>query len=215
MNLGNPGLTSLWNLNPDNLDACRAQERDFLPSLDNYFGEAIEELDPKNQVEDTYKKINNGEWGWRALRLMSRRSTHFFISSNNPIGRLPDYLASMLGKMAKELPKDDTTELMEEDNEGEAEENGEEAASDNAKVTDEQAVELSSKLAEHWEKLAPKFGIADDKLAEIKAKEESEENKCLELLKQWQEMEGEGATKDEIVYILEGLKLAECIEGVF
>ena len=215
MNLGNPGLTSLWNLNPDNLDACRAQERDFLPSLDNYFGEAIEELDPKNQVEDTYKKINNGEWGWRALRLMSRRSTHFFISSNNPIGRLPDYLASMLGKMAKELPKDDTTELMEEDNEGEAEENGEEAGSDNAKVTDEQAVELSSKLAEHWEKLAPKFGIADDKLAEIKAKEESEENKCLELLKQWQEMEGEGATKDEIVYILEGLKLAECIEGVF
>lgn len=215
VNLGNPGLTSLWNLNPDNLDACRAQERDFLPSLDNYFGEAIEELDPKNQVEDTYKKINNGEWGWRALRLMSRRSTHFFISSNNPIGRLPDYLASMLGKMAKELPKDDTTELMEEDNEGEAEENGEEAASDNAKVTDEQAVELSSKLAEHWEKLAPKFGIADDKLAEIKAKEESEENKCLELLKQWQEMEGEGATKDEIVYILEGLKLAEFIEGVF
>ena len=25
-----------------------------------------------DQVEDEYKKVNNGEWGWRALRLMSR-----------------------------------------------------------------------------------------------------------------------------------------------
>ena len=80
INLGNPGLTSLWNYNPDNLEACRAKERDFLPSLENYFEEAIEQLDPKNEIEDTYKKVNNGEWGWRALRLMSRRSTHFFIA---------------------------------------------------------------------------------------------------------------------------------------
>ena len=80
INLGNSGLTSLWNYNPDNLEACRAKERDFLPSLENYFEEAIEQLDPKNEIEDTYKKVNNGEWGWRALRLMSRRSTHFFIS---------------------------------------------------------------------------------------------------------------------------------------
>ena len=206
----------MWNLNPDNLDACRAQERDFLPSLESYCEEAIEQLDPKNEIEDTYKKINNGEWGWRALRLMSRRSTHFFITGNNPIGRLPDYLESMLGKMAKEMPKDDTTELMEEGDT--TEENGEsqEANDDgNAKVTEEQAAELSVKLAEHWEKLAPKFGIADDKVAELKAKEDSIEAKCLELLKQWQEMEGEGATKDEIIYILEGLKLAQCIDGVF
>ena len=34
----------------------------------------------RNGIEDTYKKVNNGEWGWRALRLMSRRSTHFFIA---------------------------------------------------------------------------------------------------------------------------------------
>ena len=47
VNLGNSGLTNLWNLNPDNLDACRARERDFLPSVENYFEEAIEQLDPK------------------------------------------------------------------------------------------------------------------------------------------------------------------------
>jgi len=73
VNLGNPGLTALWSLHPDNLEACRAKDRDFLPSLECYFEEAIEQLDPKNGIEDTYKKVNNGEWGWRALRLMSRR----------------------------------------------------------------------------------------------------------------------------------------------
>ena len=70
-------------------------------------------------------------------------------------------------------------------------------------------------LADHWLKLAPKLGVADDKLKEIKAKDAGDEEKCLELLTLWQEIEGEGATRDEIVYILEGLKLASCIEGVF
>ena len=50
MNLGNSGLTALWNLHPDNLEACRAKDRDFLPSLENYFEEAIEQLDPRNEV---------------------------------------------------------------------------------------------------------------------------------------------------------------------
>ena len=80
VNLGNAGLTALWNQNPDNLEACRwalcqwkshrfvllfgnclystldmfrARDRDFLPSLQNYFEEAIEQLDPVNQVEDS------------------------------------------------------------------------------------------------------------------------------------------------------------------
>ena len=173
----------------------------------------------RNEIEDTYKKVNNGEWGWRALRLMSRRSTHFFISGNNPIAKLPEYLESMLGKMAKEMPsvgsKDDTSELMEEgDNIGSGEENGE-AGDANGKVTAEQAAQLAAKLAEHWLKLAPKLGVADEKLKEIKAKDVGDEEKCSELLTLWQEIEGEGATRDEIVYILEGLKLASCIEGVF
>ena len=50
VNLGNSGLTALWNLHPDNLEACRAKDRDFLPSLENYFEEAIEQLDPRNEV---------------------------------------------------------------------------------------------------------------------------------------------------------------------
>ena len=57
--------------------------------------------------------------------------------------------------------------------------------------------------------------MADDKLREIKENTSEEQEKCLELIKLWQEIEGEGATKDEIIYILEGLKLASLIDGVF
>jgi THO complex subunit 1 len=78
VNLGNAGLTALWNQNPDNLGACRAKDRDFLPSLQGYFEEAIDQLDPANGIEEDYKKVNNGEWGWRALRLMSR--CHFKLA---------------------------------------------------------------------------------------------------------------------------------------
>eukprot|EP00092_Neocalanus_flemingeri_P011999 GFUD01012936.1.p1 GENE.GFUD01012936.1~~GFUD01012936.1.p1 ORF type:complete len:653 (-),score=159.55 GFUD01012936.1:48-2006(-) len=221
VNLGNSGLTALWNLHPDNLEACRAKDRDFLPSLENYFEEAIDQLDPRNEIEEAYKKVNNGEWGWRALRLMSRRSSHFFISGNNPIAKLPEYLESMLGKMAKEMPglgqKEEMSEMTADVGDAIAENlNGEEGeVKESGKVTEAQVSDLASKLASHWKKLAPKLGIADDKLAEISEKDISDDDKCLALLKAWVEIEGLGATQDEIVYILEGLKLVSTIEGVF
>jgi len=219
VNLGNSGLTALWNLHPDNLEACRAKDRDFLPSLENYFEEAIEQLDPKNEIEESYKKVNNGEWGWRALRLMSRRSSHFFISGNNPIAKLPEYLESMLGKMAKEMPglaQKEETEMNADVGDAIGENNGEEGeVKESSRVTDAQLKDLSSNLASHWNKLAPKLGVSDEKLAEISEKCETDEDKCLALLKVWVEVEGPGATKDEIVYILEGLKLSSAADGVF
>merc|ERR1719427_784732 len=193
VNLGNPGLTALWNLHPDNLEACRAKDRDFLPSLENYFEEAIEQLDPKNEIEDTYKKVNNGEWGWRALRLMSRRSSHFFISGNNPIAKLPKYLESMLGKMAKEIPslqKEDGADVSQEiDADMDTTEQTETETKENNKVDESQIIQLASKLSSHWLKLAPKFGVPEEKLSEIKSLEGDEEAKCLELLKVWVEIE--------------------------
>lgn len=39
--------------------------------------------------------------------------------------------------------------------------------------------------------------------------------KALLMLNKWTEIEGDGATKDEIIYILEGLKMKEAFEGVF
>ena len=53
--MGNNDLTRLWNLYPDNMEACSAPERDFLPKLEDYFEEAIEQLVPANMVEEQYK----------------------------------------------------------------------------------------------------------------------------------------------------------------
>ncbi|XP_054285529.1 THO complex subunit 1-like [Macrosteles quadrilineatus] len=102
--MGHPELTKLWNYNTDNLEACRAPERNFLMSLEEYFKEAIEQFDPSAMVEEQYKVVNDGNFGWRALRLLALQSTHFFTHSNNPINKLPEYLEAMIKKIAKERP---------------------------------------------------------------------------------------------------------------
>ena len=51
-----------------------------------------------------YRKVNDGAFGWRALRLMARRSPHFFTHSNNNIYKLPEYLETMIKKIAKDRP---------------------------------------------------------------------------------------------------------------
>jgi hypothetical protein len=42
-----PELTRLWNICGDNLEACRAESRDFLPTIDTFFVESFKELDPE------------------------------------------------------------------------------------------------------------------------------------------------------------------------
>ncbi|PNF43227.1 THO complex subunit 1 [Cryptotermes secundus] len=118
--MGNAELTKLWNLCPNNLEACKSKDRDFLPSLEGYFEEAIEQIDPAAMVEEEYKRVNDGNFGWRALRLMARRSPHFFTHSNNPINKLPEYLETMIKKIAKDRPsmlssEDAKAELMDND----------------------------------------------------------------------------------------------------
>lgn len=70
--------------------------------LETYFAEAIEQMDPAAMVEESYKKVNDSSFGWRALRLLARRSPQFFTYSNNYICKLPEYLEIMIKKIAKE-----------------------------------------------------------------------------------------------------------------
>lgn len=51
-----------------------------------------------------FRKVNDGSFGWRALRLLARRSPHFFVHGNNPINKLPEYLELMIKKIAKDRP---------------------------------------------------------------------------------------------------------------
>jgi THO complex subunit 1 len=55
--LNSAELTKLWNLCPNNLEACKSKDRDFLPSLEGYFEEAIEQIDPAAMVEEEYKYV--------------------------------------------------------------------------------------------------------------------------------------------------------------
>ncbi|XP_059050716.1 THO complex subunit 1 [Achroia grisella] len=97
--MGNNELTKLWNLCPDNLAACRTKERDFMPSLESYM---VSEHSA-NGAGGKDKRTADGGWGWRALRLLARRSPHFFIHTNNPIGRLPNYLDDMVERVTREV----------------------------------------------------------------------------------------------------------------
>jgi THO complex subunit 1 len=37
--MGSAELTRLWNLNADNMDACKDDKRVFLPNLEDFFGD--------------------------------------------------------------------------------------------------------------------------------------------------------------------------------
>lgn len=53
---------------------------------------------------NAFRVVRNPNYGWRALRLLSRRSPHFFQPTNQKFKSLADYLDSMVSKLAKELP---------------------------------------------------------------------------------------------------------------
>lgn len=52
----------------------------------------------------TSRTVKDGNFGWRALRLLALQFSHFFTHNNNQINKLPEYLESMIRKIAKERP---------------------------------------------------------------------------------------------------------------
>ncbi len=74
-------MAKLCNVNHGNLEACKDSQRQFLPSLKEFFEESIEQLDPANQVEKQYRLIYQTDWSWKALRLLAKRRylhDHYF-----------------------------------------------------------------------------------------------------------------------------------------
>ncbi|XP_017881073.1 THO complex subunit 1 isoform X2 [Ceratina calcarata] len=228
--MGNPELTKLWNLCPNNLEACKSKERDFLPSLETYFEEAIAQLDPKAMVEDEYKKVNDGNFGWRALRLLARRSPHFFVHGNYPINKLPEYLETMIKKIAKDRPQTQMDIKLEaeetpppesndqEFNEDVLKQESEQVESENTentkerkltKITPEMVAKLAEVLKNDWKKLATKLGYTSDEISFFQGKPTPYEQ-CKNILEIWAE-EDVDASVENLAYILEGLKLTEAL----
>jgi len=174
-----------------------APERDFLPSVEDYFDCAVAEMNPANQVEDQYKKVNDGPWGWRALRLMAKRSPHFFTYGNQPIAKLHDYLESMLKKMTKDFNFPSYVQAGE----------GAEAANGSAPVptaalTAVVLAKIGTRLAANWQKLAPKLGLDKDAVCAIEKEKQEDKDRATLMLEKWVNAEKEAASPDELVFQL-------------
>ncbi|XP_008213702.1 THO complex subunit 1 isoform X4 [Nasonia vitripennis] len=224
--MGNQELTKLWNLCPNNLEACKSKDRDFLPSLETYFEEAIEQLDPAAAIEDEYKKVNDGNFGWRALRLLARRSPHFFVHGNYPINKLQEYLEIMIKKIAKDRPvqtdikqeagETPPSEQIEQDFNEETLKQETEAIESKPKVINRISRELVEKLAEvmkdDWETLAAKLGYTNDEIVFF-GKKQTPYEQCQEMLVIWTEEDPE-ASIEHLKSILQELNCTEALEVV-
>lgn len=164
--LGNNELTRLWNLCPDNLQACRGADRNFLPPVDSYLENQINNSDPSYE--------------WRALRLLARQSPLFFslTTTNNKVSEVLETVRKKLNenkckKTEFETKTDGDNELMMEKEDGLVEEDNELMKPDNllpddtnahkvAIATEEQICELCNIIGAEWERLGQKLGMLEN-----------------------------------------------------
>ncbi|XP_016151584.1 PREDICTED: THO complex subunit 1 [Ficedula albicollis] len=217
--MGNEELTRLWNLCPDNMEACKSESREYMPTLEEFFEEAIEQADPENMVENKYKAVNNSNYGWRALRLLARRSPHFFQPTNQQFKSLPEYLENMVIKLAKELPPP-SEEIKtgededEEDNDALLKENNEspEVQRDKA-MTGEQIESFANRLGEQWKALAPYLEMKESDIRQIELDSEDVKMRAKQLLVAWQDQEGAHATPENLITALSKAGLGDLAES--
>uniref|UniRef100_A0A8C6LMF0 THO complex subunit 1 n=1 Tax=Nothobranchius furzeri TaxID=105023 RepID=A0A8C6LMF0_NOTFU len=209
-------LTRLWNLNHDNMEACKSDSREFMPSLDEFFAEAIEQADPANMVEEEYKVVRNPNYGWRALRLLSRRSPHFFQPTNQKFKSLADYLDTMVCKLAKELPDLPSEEIKtgEEDDDDNGDNLLKESNDSDKLVTNQQMDDIAAKLGAQWKTLASHLEMKAAELREIETDSEDVEMQAKLLLVSWQDREGTQATVENLVSALNAAGFSQIADGL-
>ncbi|XP_078253437.1 THO complex subunit 1 isoform X2 [Rhinoraja longicauda] len=219
VSMGNEELTRLWNLCPDNMEACKSDSREFMPSLEEFFEEAIEQAEPENMVEEEYKVVNNSNYGWRALRLLARRSPHFFQPTNQQFKSLPEYLVNMVIKLAKELPPP-SEEIKTAEDEDEEEDNDDALLKESNEspdvhtrlVTGQQIDIFASKLGEQWKVLAPHFEMKESDICAIESDSEDMKMRAKLLLVAWHDREGLQATVENFLSALIDAGLNELAE---
>ncbi|KAL7984372.1 hypothetical protein Chor_002942 [Crotalus horridus] len=218
--MGNEELTRLWNLCPDNMEACKSESREYMPTLEEFFEEAIEQADPENMVDKEFKVVNNSNYGWRALRLLARRSPHFFQPTNQQFKSLPEYLENMVIKLAKELPPP-SEEIKtgededEEDNDALLKENNESPEVQRDKlVTGEQIELFANRLGEYWKILAPYLEMKDSDIRQIELDSEDLKMRAKQLLVTWQDQEGIHATMENLIIALNKAGLNDISESL-
>uniref|UniRef100_A0A8C1QH28 THO complex 1 n=1 Tax=Cyprinus carpio TaxID=7962 RepID=A0A8C1QH28_CYPCA len=196
-------LTRLWNLNPDNMEACKSDSR-FV------FGNSRLKI-----------VVRNSNYGWRALRLLSRRSPHFFQPTNQQFKSLADYLENMVIKLAKELPKDLPSEEIktgEEDDDENGDnllkESNDSPSIQSKAVTNSQMDEIAAKLGSQWKTLADHLEMSEKEIRVIESDSEDVELQAKMLLVAWQDREGPQATMESLVTALNSAGFSNITEGL-
>ncbi|ERE82347.1 THO complex subunit 1 [Cricetulus griseus] len=203
------------------METCKSETSEYMPTLEEFFEEAIEQADPENMVESEPKAVNNSNYGWRALRLLARRSPHFFQPTNQQFKTLPDYLENMVIKLANELPPPSEEiktgeDENEEDNDALLKEN--ESKSPDVRrdkpVTGEQIELFANKHGEQWKILAPYLEIKDSEIRQIECDSEDMKMSAKQLLVAWQDQEGAHATTDNLISALNKSELSDLAESL-
>ncbi|XP_056629583.1 THO complex subunit 1 [Diorhabda sublineata] len=226
--IGSGELTKLWNQCPNNLEACKG--RNFLPTLEEFFSEPIQQLETNHKIDDSILK--DGNLGWRALRLLARRSPQFFTYGTTVTNSLSSYLEVMIKKIAHEKPGKEVTQENQNDSEMDNILTETDQATDDLKPTDQeefvedtivrperknitlqQLMYLSEKIAPNWQKLATKLGFKKDEIEFFEKENPTPIEQARNLLQLWFE-DDEDATLENLAYTLEGLEMNEAAEAV-
>lgn len=215
-------LTKLWNLCPDNLNACKSEDRNFLPSLDSYF--------------EIPKEKNDPAYEWRALRLLARQSPHFFNLTNGTAYKISDYIENVKKKLQKEKAdakidanavatnsvKEEAVEAIEETPElSELMQTDDEPlvvkddinTHKTSTASKENIEDVSKKIGKDWKKLAKKLGYKPDEAEFFESENENMASQCKAMLSNWFD-DDDDASLDNLAYILEGLELVSASEFI-
>jgi THO complex subunit 1 len=201
------------------MEACKAESRVFLPKLDEFFANAIDQADPEAMVEEQYKDINQQNFQWKAYRLLARSSPHFFVHTNTPGLPITVHLKEIVDKMAKDInPNLATTEIKTEvavaNDDDEIKDNQDDQDVDDMRNADEEDGNPQLQLTkEHihsiarqagslWMKLGERLGMPSDHLAYFKDTSENVVDIAVAMLTVWQEEDPEG---DSIAAIRDAL----------
>merc|ERR1711972_119753 len=153
--------TKLWNLSSDNLSSCAESSRNYVPSLEHFFEEPRQEADPANGIEENYKKVNDINFSWRALRLLRMKSTHFFSPNINFFDKTSVFLEDQMKKVYASRDNPSSASSEEIDNERVDGDVGANADDEMAEDEDVQERKRKSKqeiiTKEHMLALAPKI----------------------------------------------------------
>ncbi|XP_065354292.1 THO complex subunit 1 [Calliphora vicina] len=239
--LGNDVLTRLWNYSPDNLQACKSEERNFLPQVETYL--------------ESSRDKNDTSFEWRALRLLARQSPHFFTFINSPSYKISDYLEAVRKRLTKERldaakqaatnangsnpenttilsesHEQETVALQEQENDHDGNDEGvlgdEDETNDLEKPDEdnnthskpvtasrEQIEELAPLIGDDWKRLGKKLGYTADELLYFETEHSERDGGCVAMLVNWFG-DDDDASLDNLAYTMEGLEINTAAKAV-